>query len=77
MAVSATGSALLYVKGGVAALKARASTIDPCIAPPATCGTSTLTIQGSKTMVGWSLGAGYRTRLPRLSAGEGATRSAS
>jgi outer membrane immunogenic protein len=64
-----TGGALLYVKGGVAALNARASTIDPCIAPPTTCGTSTLTMQGSKTMVGWSLGGGVEWALgPRWTA---------
>ncbi len=55
--------ALLYLKGGVAALKARASTIDPCIAPPATCGTSTLTMHGSKTMTGWLLGGGVEWAL--------------
>jgi len=64
-----TGGALLYLKGGVAALKARASTIDPCIAPPATCGTSTLTMHGSKTMVGWLLGGGVEWALgPRWTA---------
>lgn len=64
-----TGGALLYAKGGVAALNGRASTIDPCIAPPATCGTSTLTMHGSKTMVGWSLGGGVEWVLgPRWTA---------
>jgi len=64
-----TGGALLYVKGGVAALNGRASTIDPCVAPPATCGSSTLTMQGSKTMVGWSLGGGAEWALgPRWTA---------
>jgi len=64
-----TGGTLLFVKAGVAALNARASTIDPCIAPPATCGTSTLTMQGSKGMVGWSLGGGVEWALgPRWTA---------
>lgn len=64
-----TGGVLLYAKGGVAALNARASTIDPCIAPPATCGTTTLTTQGRKTMVGWSLGGGAEWALgPRWTA---------
>ena len=64
-----TGGALVYAKGGVAAINARASTIDPCIAPPATCGTSTLTMQGSKAMVGWSLGGGVEWALgPRWTA---------
>lgn len=64
-----TGGALLYVKGGVAALKARASTIDPCVAPPASCGTSTLTMRGSKNMVGWSLGGGVEWAIgPRWTA---------
>ena len=54
----ATGPALLYVKGGPALLRARASTIDPCIAPPAGCGTGTLTMNGSETMLGWSVGGG-------------------
>ncbi len=64
-----TGGALLYAKGGVAALNARASTIDPCIAPPAACGTSTLTMRGSKTMLGWSLGGGAEWALgPRWTA---------
>lgn len=64
-----TGGVLLYAKGGVAALDARASTIDPCIAPPATCGTTTLTTQGRKTMVGWSLGGGAEWEIgPRWTA---------
>ncbi len=64
-----TNGALLYVKGGVAVLDARASTIDPCIAPPASCGTSTVTMQGSKTMAGWSLGGGAEWELgPRWTA---------
>jgi outer membrane immunogenic protein len=54
----AAGPALLYVKGGGALLRARASTIDPCIAPPAECGTGTLTMNGSETMLGWSIGGG-------------------
>jgi len=44
----ASGNALFYGKGGVAFLDAEASTIDPCVAPPATCGTTTLTMTGSK-----------------------------
>ncbi len=64
-----TGGALLYLKGGVAALNARASTIDPCVAPPATCGTSTLAMHGSKTMFGWSLGGGVEWAIgPRWTA---------
>jgi outer membrane immunogenic protein len=55
---AAFGLALLYVKGGGAALRAKASTVDPCIAPPAGCGTGTLTMTGSETMFGWMLGAG-------------------
>jgi outer membrane immunogenic protein len=54
----AAGPALLYVKGGGALLRARASTIDPCVAPPAGCGTGTLTMNGSETMLGWSIGGG-------------------
>ncbi|MGH6771098.1 MAG: outer membrane protein [Xanthobacteraceae bacterium] len=54
----AAGNALFYGKGGVAFLKSEASTIDPCVAPPASCGTGTLTMTGSKTLVGWSGGGG-------------------
>jgi len=54
----ASGNALFYGKGGVAFLDAEASTIDPCVAPPATCGTTTLTMTGSKVMTGWSAGGG-------------------
>jgi outer membrane immunogenic protein len=53
-----TGAALFYGKGGVAFLDAEASTIDPCVAPPASCGTTTLTMTGDKVMVGWSAGGG-------------------
>lgn len=55
---AALGGALVYGKGGVALLNTRASTIDPCIAPPAGCGTGTLSMHGSKSMLGWSLGGG-------------------
>lgn len=54
----AVGNALFYAKAGGALLAARASTIDPCVAPPASCGTETLSMRGHKTMPGWSLGAG-------------------
>lgn len=54
----ATGPVLLYVKGGAALLRAQASTIDPCVAPPVGCGTGLLTMRGSETMLGWSLGGG-------------------
>jgi outer membrane immunogenic protein len=50
--------ALFYGKGGAAFLNARASTIDPCVAPPATCGTGTLNMTGNKVMVGWTAGGG-------------------
>jgi outer membrane immunogenic protein len=65
----AHGSALIYGKGGVAFLDAEASTIDPCVAPPATCGTTTLTMTGDKVMTGWSAGAGIEWRFgPQWSA---------
>ncbi len=65
----AAGPALLYVKGGGALLRAKASTIDPCVAPPAGCGTGLLTMRGSKTMLGWSVGAGAEWAFdPRWSA---------
>lgn len=54
----AAGPALLYVKGGPALLRADASTIDPCVAPPVGCGSGTLSMHGSKTMLGWSIGGG-------------------
>jgi outer membrane immunogenic protein len=57
------GNALLYAKGGAAFLDAKASTIDPCVAPPATCGTTTLTMTGEDVMVGWSAGAGIEWAL--------------
>ncbi len=53
----ATGSLLLYGKGGTALVRADASTIDPCADAPG-CGTTTLTMRGSKTLVGWSAGGG-------------------
>ena len=59
----AAGPALIYVKGGGALLRARASTIDPCVAPPAGCGTGTLTMQGSETMLGWLIGGGAEWAL--------------
>lgn len=54
----AVGPALLYVKGGGALLRARASTIDPCVAPPVGCGSGMLTMTGSETMFGWTVGSG-------------------
>lgn len=64
----ATGKALVYVKGGAALLKARARTEDPCVAPPPGCGTETLVMTGSKTMLGWTLGAGVEWHIaPRWS----------
>jgi outer membrane immunogenic protein len=53
----ASGNALFYGKGGFAFLQAEASTIDPCAGVPG-CGTTTLNMTGSKTMAGWSAGAG-------------------
>lgn len=58
----ASGSVLLYGKGGVALLRAEASTIDPC-ANTAGCGTTTLTMRGSQTLVGWSAGGGIEWRF--------------
>jgi outer membrane immunogenic protein len=64
----ATGGALVYVKGGPALLKAKARTEDPCVAPPPGCGTETLVMTGSKTMLGWTLGAGVEWNIaPRWS----------
>ena len=64
----ATGNVLVYVKGGVALLKAKARSEDPCIAPPAGCGTETLVMTGSNTMTGWTLGAGVEWHIaPRWS----------
>jgi outer membrane immunogenic protein len=51
------GHLLLYGKGGMAILRANASTIDPCANAPG-CGTTTLTMTGSKIMAGWSVGGG-------------------
>jgi outer membrane immunogenic protein len=49
---------LYYAKGGGALLDAKATTIDPCIAPPAGCGVATLSMTGNKTMLGWTVGGG-------------------
>jgi len=54
----AAGKALVYAKGGAALLKAKVETIDPCVAPPAGCGVETLFMSGSKTLLGWTVGAG-------------------
>jgi outer membrane immunogenic protein len=63
------GPVLLYGKGGVAALNARASTIDPCGDGSPQCGTGTLNMTGSKLMLGWSAGAGAEWMLsPRWTA---------
>jgi outer membrane immunogenic protein len=59
----ANGAALLFVKAGGALLDAEASTIDPCVAPPATCGTTTLTMTGRKIMTGFTAGAGVEWML--------------
>lgn len=61
----ATGLGLLYAKGGAAVLNAKASTTDPCVAPPASCGTETLSMSGSRTLLGWSLGGGMEWGLAR------------
>jgi outer membrane immunogenic protein len=53
----ANGAVLLYGKGGAALLRAEASTIDPCAGTPG-CGTGTLTMTGTRTMVGWAAGGG-------------------
>jgi outer membrane immunogenic protein len=64
----AHGAALIYGKGGVAFLDAEGSTIDPCANVPG-CGTTTLSMTGNKTMVGWSAGAGIEWMLsPQWSA---------
>jgi outer membrane immunogenic protein len=64
-----TGPALFYIKGGGALLRAKASTIDPCIAPPTGCGSGLLTMRGSETMLGWSAGGGAEWAFdPRWSA---------
>ena len=64
----AHGDFLFFGKGGVAFLDADASTIDPCAGTPG-CGTTTLSMTGSKTMVGWSAGAGVEWAFaPQLSA---------
>lgn len=58
----AAGNALLYGKGGVAILRAEASTIDPCANVPG-CGTTTLSMTGRKTMAGWSAGGGIEWKF--------------
>jgi len=63
------GRVLIYVKGGGTLLNARASTVDPCVQPPATCGTTTLSMHGSKVMLGWTAGGGAEWRIgPRWTA---------
>ena len=57
------GEALVYAKAGAALLRAKATTVDPCIAPPAGCGTETLSMSGRKTLLGWTLGAGVEWRV--------------
>jgi outer membrane immunogenic protein len=59
----AAGQALIYAKGGVSLLDAKGSTIDDCVGPPAGCGTETLAMTGSKTMVGWVIGGGVQWAL--------------
>ncbi len=59
----ANGPLLFYAKGGAAFLRAHASTTDPCVAPPAGCGTQTLTMNGDKTMTGWTIGGGLEWLL--------------
>ena len=54
----AMNNVLFYAKGGGALLDAKATTIDPCIAPPAGCGIATLSMSGNKTMFGWTAGGG-------------------
>ena len=49
---------LFYAKGGGALLDAKATTIDPCIAPPAGCGIGKLSMSGDETMFGWTVGGG-------------------
>jgi outer membrane immunogenic protein len=49
---------LFYAKGGGALLDAKATTIDPCVAPPTGCGIGTLSMSGDKTMIGWTAGGG-------------------
>lgn len=49
---------LFYGKGGGAFLDAKATTIDPCIAPPVGCGIGTLSMRGDETMFGWTAGGG-------------------
>lgn len=49
---------LVYVESGGALLDAKATTIDPCIAPPVGCGIGTLSMSGDKSMFGWTAGGG-------------------
>jgi outer membrane immunogenic protein len=49
---------LFYAKGGGAFLAAKATTIDPCIAPPVGCGIGTLSMSSDKSMFGWTAGGG-------------------
>ncbi|HSK29723.1 MAG TPA: outer membrane beta-barrel protein, partial [Candidatus Limnocylindria bacterium] len=49
---------LVYAEGGGALLDAKATTIDPCIAPPVGCGIGTLSMSNDKTMFGWTAGGG-------------------
>ena len=49
---------LFYAKGGGALLDAKATTIDPCIAPPVGCGIGKLSMSGDETMFGWTVGGG-------------------
>ena len=58
-----TGNMLIYGKGGGALLDAEASTIDPCIAPPATCGTTTLRMRGERLLTGWTVGGGVEVMV--------------
>jgi outer membrane immunogenic protein len=59
----AAGNVLFYGRGGGAFLDAKASTIDPCVAPPATCGTTTLRMRGERLLTGWSAGGGVEVML--------------
>jgi outer membrane immunogenic protein len=66
---AAIGGTLFYLKAGGTLLNAQASTIDPCVQPPATCGTGTLTMHGSKLMLGWTAGGGVEWAVnPRWTA---------
>lgn len=54
----AMNNVLIYAKGGGALLDAKATTIDPCVAPPTGCGIGKLSMSGDKTMTGWTVGGG-------------------